>query len=115
MISFYNPYGKICISERYFTQLINSAVKNAVGVAGMAQQDAKETLKSFLSPQLSPSGVQVTEENSKLRIDLHIKVVYGVNIPQTVNLIKENVRYSIETMTGFFVECINVSVDGVVS
>ncbi len=115
MISYYNPNGKICISERYFAELINNATKNAVGVAGMADQDTKESIKAFLNPEFSQTGVSVEEENGKLQIDLHIKVVYGVNIPQTVKMIKQNVCYAVEKATGYEVERIHVSVDGVVS
>ncbi len=109
MISFYNPNGKICISERYFAELIGGATKNAVGMAGLAESGAKECIKAFLSSEKLQSGVCVTEENGTLWIDLHIKVVYGVNISQTVKSIQQNVSYTVENATGFTVLRINVS------
>ncbi len=115
MISFYNSSGKIYISERYFVQLIHNATKTSVGVAGMVQHDAAENIKAFLNPAFSKTGVQVTEEDGKLFIDLHIKVVYGVNITQTVKSIIQNVNYNVEKATGFAVGRVNVFVDGVVS
>ena len=115
MVSFYNPYGKIDITESYFAELVAEASKSAVGVAGMAAQNPADSLKSVLCPDFAEKGVRVAEENGSLLIDLHIKVVYGINIKEAVKSITHKVRYVVEKATGFPVKKVNVWVDDVVS
>lgn len=60
-------------------------------------------------------GVRVTEEGGKLVIELHIKVIYGINISAVVKSITHKVRYVVEDATGLQVKRIKVSVDDIVS
>ena len=57
----------------------------------------------------------VTEEGGKLVIELHIKVIYGINISAVVKSITHKVRYVVEDATGLQVKRIKVSVDDIVS
>ena len=115
MISFYNAMGKISMTSQYFAELVSAAAKRGIGVAGMATGGAGDSLKSLVKPNFPEKGVQVSEVNGKLQIDLHIKVIYGLNIAEAVKSVTHNVRYVVEEATGLSVKRINVTVDDVVS
>ncbi|MBR5306011.1 MAG: Asp23/Gls24 family envelope stress response protein, partial [Oscillospiraceae bacterium] len=60
-------------------------------------------------------GVVVSEHNGELIIDLHIKVLFGLNIAAIVQSITNKVRYVVEEATNLKVYKINVSVDDIVA
>ena len=47
----------------------------------------------------------------KLEIEIHIKVIYGLNISAIVKAISHKVRYAVESATGLTVAHMSVSVD----
>ncbi|MPM84259.1 hypothetical protein SDC9_131330 [bioreactor metagenome] len=82
----------------------------------MATSGASDTVKGMLFGSDFPDkGVRVTEEGGKLVIELHIKVIYGINISAVVKSITHKVRYVVEDATGLQVKRIKVSVDDIVS
>ncbi len=114
MVSFYNTLGKVSMTGGYFAELVSVAAQSGYGVAGMAAGGTTDSLKSLLQADFPEKGVRVSEENGKLVIDLHIKVVYGLNIAAAVKSITHKVKYTVEEATGLQVKRINVSVDDVV-
>ena len=48
-----------------------------------------------------------------LDVDLFIIVEYGISIAEVCKAIGEQVRYSLESMTGVKVRRVNISVEGV--
>ena len=68
-------------------------------------------LASLLMGDSITKGVTISTENDRLTIDLHIMVEYGVNIGVICQSIINNVKYSIESMSGCKVGKINVNVD----
>lgn len=115
MISFYNTYGKVSMTGNYFAELVAMAAKSAYGVAGMAVRGAADSLKDMMQPDAPDKGVQVSEEDGKLVIRLHIKVIYGLNIAAAVKSLTHKVKYITEEATGLKVKRIDVSVDDVVA
>ena len=58
-------------------------------------------------------GIKVEKENGKAKIDVNIIVEYGSRIPDVAFEIQTRVKKSVENMTGFKVEEVNVHVQGV--
>lgn len=113
MIRLENHLGTIDISQDYFTCLIGHAASSCFGVAGMCKADAKQSLRRIFSKKSHiDEGVQVRAENKQLIIDLHIAVIYGMNIAAITKSIVNKVRYTVETATGLEVKRVNVYVDG---
>ena len=116
MIKITNPMGKISLTEDYFASLIGNAITSCYGVAGMAVAGAKDGLRTLVFGQDIPEkGVVVSVEDDQLVIDLHIKVIYGVNIATIVDNIKERVSYAVEHATNLKVKSITVSVDDIIT
>ena len=58
-------------------------------------------------------GIKVDIANEEAVIDINIVVEYGCEIHNVADKIQENVRKSVETMTGLRVVKVNVNVQGV--
>lgn len=113
MICIENPNGCIEISYDYFSNLIGLAASSCYGVAGMAARNkVRGFTERFMSDKLN-RGVKVQRVGSKLFIDLHIIVTYGVNITVIVKSIIKKVRYTVEEATALKVDCVNVFVDDI--
>ncbi|MGN0171625.1 MAG: Asp23/Gls24 family envelope stress response protein [Acutalibacteraceae bacterium] len=116
MIRLENHLGTIEISQDYFACLIGHAASSCFGVAGMCKSGARQGLRRLLSKRTyADEGVQVRSDGKKLSIDLHITVIYGMNISAITKSIVNKVRYTVETATGLEVKKVNVFVDGMKS
>lgn len=116
MIKFYTPLGKVSLTNDYFAGLVGAAVTNCYGVAGMNCSSAADSVKTLLfGSDIPEKGVVVSEYNGQLIIDLHIKVVFGINVAAIVQSITNKVRYVVEDATNLKVYKINVSVDDIVA
>lgn len=113
MITLENHMGTIEISQEYFSNLIGHAVSSCYGVAGMVKTGAKQGIRSLLFRRTyADEGIQVRSEGESLVVDLHIAVIYGMNISEISKSIVNKVRYTVESVTGLSVKKVNVFVDG---
>lgn len=116
MIKFYTPLGKVTISNDYFAGLVGNAVTSCYGVAGMHCAGAADSVRTLIfGSNIPEKGVVVTEHNGELVIDLHIKVIFGINVSAIVQSITNKVRYAVEEATNLKVYKINVSVDDIIA
>lgn len=112
MIKLENHLGVIEISEKYFADLVGNAASSCYGVAGMVSSGARQGIRGLFSRrEYADEGVRVRNEGDKLIVDLHICVIYGMNIAAIVKSIVNKVRYSVELATGLSVKKVNVFVD----
>lgn len=113
MITLENHLGTIEISQEYFSNLIGHAVSSCYGVAGMVKTGAKQGLRALISRRtFADEGIQVRSDDGSLIVDLHISVIYGMNISEISKSIVNKVRYTVESATGLDVKRVNVFVDG---
>ena len=116
MIRIENHLGTIENSQEYFANLIGNAASSCYGVAGMVKSGTKQGLRSMFSRRsFADDGIRVRSENDKLIVDLHICVIYGMNISAIAKSIVNKVRYTVEEATGLDVKKVNVFVDGMKS
>lgn len=119
MVLIRNHLGEINISKHFFAQLIGGTLTNCFGVADTNACSPKQSfLESFpivRKKKFIDKGVAVKSFRGKLRVDLHITVMYGVNIASVVRSIQHKIAYVIEEETDIEVEEVNVYVDGIKS
>lgn len=112
MICIENHLGIIEISQEYFAYLIGNAASACYGVAGMVKSGTKQGIRSiFYRRSFADEGIRVHSDNDKLIVDLHISVMYGMNISAIAKSIVNKVRYVVEDATGLDVKKVNVFVD----
>jgi len=116
MITKGNPYGHICLTNDYFSGLVEQAAKQCYGIAAMGQTPTNKTVRSALATGSLPrKGVTVTQAGGKLNITLHIMVGYGLNIATISQSITHRVQDEVERATGLKVGRIDVYVDDILS
>ena len=105
--------GKVNISDDVVAAIAGIAAGEIDGVAGMSGGvvgGIAEKLGAKKSPQ---KGVKVSVTAEGAVIDLLIVVDFGVRIPELAWEVQENVKNSVETMTGINVLSVNVRIEGV--
>lgn len=121
MIILKNHVGHIKISREYLTSLIGNTVTACFGVVSMNAFTPAQTLRAALpfktkggeEPADCSRGVSVRVNKNKLTIELHISLLYGVNMNAVVRSIIHKVAYTVEESTGLAVEKVNVFVDDI--
>jgi len=109
----YTEKGNIKISGEVVATIAGIAAGEINGVAGMCGTIAGG-IAEFLGNKKNPSkGVKVEITDESTIIDLYIVVEYGIRIPDLAWELQENVKASVESMTGLNVEKVNIHVDGV--
>lgn len=108
-----NEYGSVIMSTNVIARIAGKVASGCYGVVGMAYRSATDNIANLVGWDTITKGIKVSTENDKINIELHIIVEYGVNIKVVSDSIMNNVRYSVESMTGFKVGKITVNVEGI--
>lgn len=105
--------GEIIVDNDVLAKYAGASAVECFGVVGMASVNVKDGLAKLLKRDSLSHGVNVSVENNKITIDLHIIVSYGVSISAVADNLISNVKYNVEEFSGFEVKKINVFVEGV--
>jgi len=108
-----NQFGTISIDDNVIATLAGISAMESYGIVGMASKNAADGLFELLRWDSLSKGVKVTTKGDSLVIDLHVILEYGVKISVVAENIIEKVKFSIENLTGFKVDKINVHVQGI--
>ncbi|MCL2539597.1 MAG: Asp23/Gls24 family envelope stress response protein [Oscillospiraceae bacterium] len=112
MVKIKTPLGTVALSSEYFANLVGNIASDSYGVKGMATRGPVEGLRAKIFKNDFPEkGVRVYDRGGNFTIDIHIKVVYGVNISAVVESLSQKVKYFVEQATGLTVHIINIFVD----
>ena len=115
MITIQTSRGKICITTSYFAKLIGDAASSCYGVAGMVSRGSQKLLNVFRRGDAPGKGIVVRGNADSLIVELHIEVMYGLNINAIAKSIVHKVTYAVEDATGIKVERVTVHIDGLKS
>ena len=107
-----NHNGEINITESVFANIVGNVANNCYGVVGMAAKNARDGLVSLLKKDNYEKGVKVISTEGGIVIEMHIIVLYGVNLPAVTRSIAKEVKYNVEAMSGFKVKKVNIFIDG---
>lgn len=108
-----NDLGLITISEDVLLKVAGYAALECYGIVAMSSKRAKDGFVEWLGKENLTKGVQVNITEAGIDIDLFIIVEYGISILEVCNIIKSQVCYKIENMTGAKVRRVNISVEGI--
>ncbi len=114
MVAYETRLGRIDISEEYLSKLIGHEVTACFGVVGMVASSGKQKIMGKLSKtEPIDTGIKVMGNNAGITVELHIMVVYGMNINAIAASITEKVKYAVNEATGITVDKVIVKVDGI--
>jgi len=105
--------GFVEISPEVMTNICGYAAGRCLWVKSMAPASAADSLAGMLGFGKRARGVKITEGEDGVNIELHILVKHGMNISAACQAVIDEVRYTVEEMTGIKVANVNVCVDGI--
>lgn len=101
------------ISNDVIAVIAGVAVSEVQGVASMSGGFAGGISEVLSGKKNLAKGIKVEKNEDKTKIDVNIIVEYGSRIPDVAYEIQNRVKKSVENMTGFKVEEVNVHIQGV--
>ena len=114
MTNYSNEYtGDIKISDDVIATLAVKAAKEIEGITGMVGGIVGNIAAAVLGKKDASRGVDVDMKEGVATVTLHVKVKYGVKIPEIAWKVQENVKTMVESITGITVDKINISVEAV--
>jgi uncharacterized alkaline shock family protein YloU len=105
-------YGNVNISDDVIGTITSIAASEIEGVSSLSYGITDNIGEKFGIKSHS-KGVRVDIAEENVSVDLNIIVEYGVRIPDICWKVQENVKKSIESMTGLVVSAVNVHVNGI--
>ena len=83
-----------------------------VTIAGLAALEVEgvDTITSLTDKLLKNNGVRIQMEEGQVTLDVVINIEYGMSIPDVSFKVQENIKNTVETMTGLEVSQVNIQV-----
>jgi len=104
--------GSIKISDEVIATIATIAVSEIEGVCGLYGSFAGEIV-SKLGKKNFNKGVKITSTETDTIIDISLTVKYGIRIPEVAWEVQENVKKSVESMSGLNVDKVNIHIASV--
>ena len=105
--------GKVIISDEVFSLIAGLAAMEVEGVNSMAGNITRELVAKLAMKNLA-KGVKVEVQDESVTVYMSLNIDFGYNIPQVSAKVQERVKASVENMTGFHVETVNIKIAGVI-
>lgn len=105
-------YGRVTFADEVVAIIAGLAAAEVEGVAAMSGGFTGGFTEMLGMKNLS-KGVKVEIGEKEAAIDLYLIVKYGVRVPEMAWEIQENVKKTVETMTGLKVVEVNIHVQGI--
>ena len=102
--------GQITYANDVIATIVSVATAEVDGISGIA---GRSSLTGILAKGKAPRGVRVDLNGEDVKVDVSVTVDYGMPIQKVGRNAQENVRKSIESMTGLHVGQVDLHVVGV--
>ncbi|MGL5692772.1 MAG: Asp23/Gls24 family envelope stress response protein [Peptostreptococcaceae bacterium] len=100
-----NNFGQVKIS--------NDVIATIAGLAAL-EVEGVETITTFTDKLLkNNNGVKIQIEEEEVNLDIMVLIEFGISIPDIALKIQENVKNTVETMTGLKVSQVNIHIQGI--
>lgn len=104
--------GAIKVADEVLSIVAGLAASEVNGVYGMSG-GIREGLTDMLGKQNFSKGIKVYTEGHTVRVEVHVIITYGFNIPDVAIKLQEKVKEAVENMTGYEVTGVDIYVEGV--
>lgn len=107
-------YGLIKIHKNVIAQIAAMAAKEVEGVNRISLNIVSKALSVLSNGKIRREAVKINfKENNEVELCISIVVNYGVNIPEAAAKVQENVKSTIEKMTGLSASDVHIKIKGV--
>lgn len=102
--------GQITYANEVISTIVSVATTEVDGISGIV---GANPISGIIIKGKTPRGVRVDMDGEDVNVDISVTVDYGIPIQKVGRDAQENVRKSIESMTGLHVEKVDLHVVGV--
>ena len=102
--------GQITYANEVISTIVSVATTEVDGISGIV---GAGPISGIIGKSKTPRGVRVDMDGQDVNVDVSVTVDYGMPIQKVGRNAQENVRKSIESMTGLHVEKVDLHVVGV--
>ena len=102
--------GQITYANEVISTIVSVATTEVDGISGIV---GANSISGIIAKGKIPRGVRVDMDGEDVNVDVSVTVDYGMPIQKVGRDAQENVRKSIESMTGLHVERVDLHVVGV--
>lgn len=112
-VNYDESLGIVKISDEVVSVIASIAAGEIKGVEGLQQLGGSNISQLLKGKRNIGKNVKVTLSEDKAVIELNLSIEYGVKIPDVVNRVQDNVKRTIETLTGLIVDAVNINVQSI--
>ncbi|WP_338586259.1 Asp23/Gls24 family envelope stress response protein [Clostridium baratii] len=105
--------GIVKISDEVVSVIAGIAAEEIEGVMEFQHGVTNNISQLLKGKKTSGKAVKVTLEEDRAKIEMDLTVLYGVKILDVVALVQENVKKTVEAMTGLVVSSVDVYVQNI--
>lgn len=105
--------GIVNISDEVIGVVAGIAASEIDGILEINHNNSTGIGHKFSKKSLG-KGIKVNVENGEAVIEIGVTVQYGINIPDVVSQVQENVRRTVEAITGLKVALVNIYVQNII-
>ncbi|MFL0246696.1 Asp23/Gls24 family envelope stress response protein [Candidatus Clostridium stratigraminis] len=105
--------GIVKISDEVVGVIAGLAAAEIKGIAGMSANLVGGITQILTGKKNLSKGVKVNVGENSAAIDLYVVVEYGFKIPEVGKQVQENVKKTVEALTGLVVSAVNIHVQNV--
>lgn len=106
--------GIVKISDEVVEVIAGLAASEIDGIEGMSTTIVGGITQILSGKKNVSKGIKVNVREDSATIDIFVVVKYGIKIPDVAKRVQENVKKSVESMTGLNVSAVNVNIQNVV-
>ena len=107
-----NEIGDVKIASDVVTVIATIAATEVNGISSMSGGLTGDIAEKF-GVKSSNKGIKVQVGDTETIIDLYLIVEYGVKVPDVAWEVQQNVKKSVEAMTGLKVAEVNIHIQGI--
>ena len=104
--------GTILISEEVICTIAAAAVMEVEGVSSLNTNIGSD-LAEILGVKNMGKGIKLTVEENNVTIDCSVVLEYGYDVVEVAKNVQQSIKNAVESMTGFQVLRVDVSVSAV--
>ena len=105
--------GIVKISDEVVSVIAGIAAQEVDGIIDSQSGVAGNLTNIFKGKKNVAKGTKVTLEDDKAIIDMNVAVEYGRKINELAAAVQENVKKTVEAMTGLEVDSVNICVQNI--
>ncbi|WP_294392663.1 Asp23/Gls24 family envelope stress response protein [uncultured Clostridium sp.] len=105
--------GIVKISDEVVSVIAGIAAQEVDGILDSQNSVASNLTNIFKNKKNAAKGTKVTLEDDKAIIEMNVAVEYGRKINELAASVQENVKKTVEAMTGLEVDSVNICVQSI--